>query len=260
MKSSLHLQIFPDKSSLCHAAAENFIATAKQAIHERGVFSAALSGGHTPRELYELIARDYQNSLDWEKVHFFWGDERNVSPTDPESNYGLAWDSMLASLPIPSANIHPVPTQQQPIEHVAEAYEMILDDFFSNQSTEDHAFDYVLLGLGEDGHTASLMPDGVPNPFSPEPETKRVISVWIPHLNASRITLTADFINLARNIVFFVSGQDKANVIRHILNMDSQKAHLPLSYPAQLIAPVAGSLVWLIDQAAGSRLDSLNVA
>jgi 6-phosphogluconolactonase len=259
MKSSQYLQILPDKSSLCHAAAENFIATAKQAIHERGVFSAALSGGHTPKELYELIARDYQNSLDWEKVHFFWGDERNVSPTAPESNYGLAWDSMLASLPIPSANIHPVPTQQQPIEHVAEAYEMILDDFFSNQATEDHAFDYVLLGLGEDGHTASLMSDSIPNPFSLEPATKHVISVWIPHLNASRITLTADFINLARNIVFFVSGEAKAKVLNDILNNDAKKPFPPL-YPAQLIAPVAGSLLWLIDQAAGSRLDSLNVA
>ncbi|MDR3607035.1 MAG: 6-phosphogluconolactonase [Oligoflexia bacterium] len=250
-----HLQIFPDADTLALGAAEAIAQITSQSIESRGVCSIALSGGKTPVRLFEHIAKDYQNALDWEKVHFFWVDERNVSQDHPDSNYRLAHESLLRNLPIPLEHLHRIPTGRHSTikgaERTARKYEDELARYFESEPTEDQAFDIVLLGLGTDGHTGSLITDSDPSPFSEYTETKRAIPVWVPQLQSARITLTADFINLARNIIFMVSGETKAKILKSVL--EAKAVH----YPAQLIHPVSNTatLSWLVDQAAASLLN-----
>ena len=207
-------------------------------------FSVALSGGNTPRRVYELLAtEEFKNRINWEFVHIFFGDERTVPPGDPASNYGMVVATLISRLPIPSSNVHPISGVGDPHEN-AGSYQKELKSYFAGSAWP--RFDLVLLGMGEDGHTASLFPGtaGIAE------KTAWVMANWVEQLNEFRITLTAPAINAAAQIVFLVTGANKASRLAAVLNGPLQ----PELLPAQLIEPVKGELTWMIDQAAAARI------
>jgi len=237
------IRVFDDLESISQAAAELFTDVAQQAIsvHER--FSVALSGGHTPHRLYEILAtHPFQNQIQWQSVHFFWGDERCVPPTDPRSNFRMAHETLLTNVPIPIANIHPVCNDLSPADSAVH-YEAQLRIFFGKQPP---AFDLILLGLGDNAHTASLFPH-----TSVLNETERwVAEVYIPESEMARVTLTAPIINQASQVVFLVCGADKAPALRNVL----EGTYQPHELPAQLIRPNGAHPTWLVDKAAAHKL------
>ncbi len=235
----------PDRTALARNAAQRFVMIARQAIADHGQFTVALSGGSTPRELYALLAQpEFAGQVNWERVHLFWGDERAVPSDDPESNYRMAFET-LGRLPIPAQQVHRIPTELGPGE-AAIAYEHALRDFF--KAEEDHfpSFDLVLLGMGANGHTASLFPQ---SPALHE-MTHWVVSQYVGEVKMNRITLTAPILNAADNILFLVTGADKAETVRAVLRGE----YRPFDLPAQLIQPTHARVVWLLDRAAASKL------
>ncbi|HKC63519.1 MAG TPA: 6-phosphogluconolactonase [Pyrinomonadaceae bacterium] len=235
---------FDNPQEVARAAAERFIEIARAAIDARGRFSVALSGGSTPKRAYELLAGgDYGDKLDWSKVHIFFGDERCVPPDDAESNYRMANEAMLSRLPIPAKNIHRIQGVGDPVAN-ARLYEDELRTFF-NDAAWPH-FDLVLLGMGDDGHTASLFPGSA----ALNELEAWVAANWVEKFNAYRITLTLPAINHAANIAFLVTGESKAERLAEVLSGESSSEQLP----SQLIKPLNGSLEWLIDKAAGARI------
>jgi 6-phosphogluconolactonase len=228
--------ILPDPESVAHEAARRFVALSRDAAGSRGRFSVALSGGSTPGHLYRLLAGEpYQAQVPWEEVHLFWGDERCVPPGDPGSNHYLAQETLISRVPIPSGNVHRVRGELEP-ERAARAYAQEIQDFFCGPHAR---FDLVLLGLGEDGHTASLFPDS-PLLF----ETGRLVAAATAIYQdrpAERVTLTLPAINAARQILFLVTGLAKASVVQAIMEGAAQRL------PAQRIRPAAGQLDWLLD-------------
>lgn len=225
------------------AAADMVAQLAKQAIIERGRFSLVLSGGSTPRALYRLLASSpYQDEIEWANVHVFWGDERCVPPHAAESNYRMARESLLDHVAIPPANIHRIFGELSP-EDAAKDYAQALLSSFGDGIPQ---FDLVLLGMGDDGHTASLFPH-----TAALGETQKWVAAnHVPQKDVWRITLTLPVINAARQIIFLVAGVQKAERLREILNGPRQ----PLDLPAQSIQPTNGNLVWLVDAAAASAL------
>ncbi len=235
------IQIFKDLSALSQAAAQIFIESAAQAIAERSHFLAALSGGSTPTPLYRLLV---DAPIDWPRVHIFWGDERCVPVDDPGNNYAQAREVLLAHVPIPADNVHRVQSELEPAS-AARAYAATLSGF-CEPPREWPRFDLVLLGMGDDGHTASLFPG------SPVDEAEPVIAVTAHYQDrpANRVSLTPRVINDARRIVFLVSGQSKSETLANVLMAD----YHPETLPAQRIRPIDGKLIWLVDEAAGSKL------
>jgi 6-phosphogluconolactonase len=233
---------------LFHVAAEEVIRDANDAIARRGRFTIALSGGSTPKNLYALIAANAPSGLPWDKIFFFWGDERHVPPEDPESNYRMAKESLLSKLPVPAANIFRIPAEGQDANAVAEAYEQTLRNFFALKPGDVPHFDLILLGMGPDGHTASLFP-GTP---ALHEKSRLVVANWVEKLKTSRITFTLPLLNAARNVMFLVSGADKAPVLREVLEGDAPGG----KYPSKLVQPSNGKLIWFIDRAAGSELST----
>jgi len=237
------IRIFDNLEDISRAAAEIFVEAAREAAAARGFFSVALSGGNTPRRLHELLAFEpFCDQIPWRKVHIFWGDERCVLPDDPRSNYRMARETLLERVALPPENIHPMRGDLPPAQAAAR-YAAELQQFFDPASP---IFDLILLGLGDNAHTASLFPH---TPVLAE-STRWVADVTIPELGMSRITLTAPLINQARQVVFLVSGAAKAHALRMVL----EGAYQPLEYPAQLIHPSGARLRWLVDKAAGSQL------
>ena len=235
------MEIYPDLATLSDAAAQFFADQAERAVAARGRFSVALSGGSTPRRTYELLARPpFGERVLWAKVHVFWGDERCVPADDPRSNYLMARQALLDHVPIPAEQIHPIPCSQEPHAE-AECYEILLRRFFGERPPQ---FDVVLLGLGENGHTASLFP-GTP---VLEERQHWVADVYLAEQDLFRITLTAPLLNQAAVVVFLVAGAGKAAVLREVL----EGPHDPIRLPAQLIRPKDGKVRWLVDQAAAS--------
>jgi 6-phosphogluconolactonase len=230
VKSGASIERFSTPQELFHAAAEEVIRVANQSVSERGRFTIALSGGSTPRNLYNLIAANASTSLPWSKIFFFWGDERHVPPTDAESNYRMAKETILSKVPVPQAN----------------SYEQTLQKFFAVERGKFPSFDLILLGMGPDGHTASLFPE---TPALKE-KSHLVVANWVEKLHASRITLTLPVLNAARELVFLVSGADKAAVLHEVLEGNAP----PEKYPSKLVLPNHGKLIWLIDRAAASEL------
>lgn len=239
-KASRELIILPDADSLARTAAERFIALAKAALSERGGFRVALSGGSTPLPTYELLAHEQLAAqVDWEQVHFFWGDERCVPPDHPESNYRAARAALLDEIAIPLQNIHPIPCQHPPTRAA-----ILYQEELEKSLGPGESFDLILLGMGSDGHTASLFPG-----TAAMAEQKRwVIENYAKRLNEWRVTLTLPTINRARHIMFIVSGAAKASTLARVW------AGEPL--PAGMVQPASGRLTWLIDQAAASDLRS----
>jgi 6-phosphogluconolactonase len=235
------MRILPDYESLSHAAAELIAKQSHDAIEARGRFSLVLSGGHTPRRTYELLAtKKFRTAIEWRKVHIFWGDERCVPPDDERSNERMARKAFLDRVPIPKKHVHPMRCADSPSK-AARAYEAILKKFFGNRSS---SFDLVLLGLGEDGHTASLFPGS-----SVLKETRRwVMSSSSGKEDFERVTLTAPLINLTRLIVFLESGKAKSKILRKVIAKEATDD----PPPARLIHPLNGELMWMVDnEAAG---------
>jgi len=235
--------IFPDHEALSQAAALYFAQAAKEVISMRGRFLVALCGGETPLQLYETLAMSpYRDYLPWENIHFFWGDERCVPPDDLESNYGQAWQRWLKHIAIPASNIHRIHGELEP-ERAAETYQQELIKFAEPDQKWPN-LDWVLLGLGTDGHTASLFPG---SPLEPG-EKFAAIAVQNKFLGklADRVSLTPMLFNRSRQVVFLVSGTGKRSALAASLKGDSD----PVRWPAQRIQPKDGFLVWMVDEAA----------
>ena len=236
------LEVFRSPEALLQAAAERIVACLREAILTEGKASFALSGGTTPRGVYELLgAEQYRSRLDWRKIHLFWSDERCVGPTMPESNFRMANKSLIRNVPIPSRNIHRIRGELEPREAAYES-EADIRRFFGLNEGDFPRFSLVLLGLGEDGHTASLFPETeVLN------EEHRIVSeVYVKTLAASRVTLTIPAINSAAAAIFLVSGRTKAGILRAVLEERNPR------YPAQFVKPDNGQLFWLVDNEAAS--------
>jgi 6-phosphogluconolactonase len=237
------IRVFNNLESLSRAAADMFVDLASQAIQSNGRFSVALSGGQTPRRLYEILAAEPHKALiRWDYVHIFWGDERCVPATDPYSNTLMARKALLDHVSLPADHIHTVQTDLPPAQAAAQ-YETELRTFFG-----DHlpVLDLILLGLGDNAHTASLFPH-----TSVLKEKKRwVAEVYVAKQDMYRVTLTAPLINLAGQVIFIVSGAEKAHALHAVL----EGAYQPQEFPAQLIRPNGAQPIWLVDKAASHKL------
>jgi 6-phosphogluconolactonase len=244
------VKILADARQLSRAAAEEFVRQAEEAIRAKGRFTLALSGGSTPRLLYRLLADDgeelFRGRGPWDKIHFFWGDERHVPPDHPDSNYRMADETMLSRVAIPPENVHRIPAENPDARQAAEAYAETLLEFFHPPPGQFPRLDLVLLGIGPDGHTASLFP----GTEAIHDHTRCVAAPWVEKFHASRITLTPAVLNSAACILFLVSGDDKAESLRAVLQGEYQ----PDLLPAQVIRPTHGRLLWLVDRAAARLL------
>jgi 6-phosphogluconolactonase len=245
MKPS-QLIVMDDAQALYVRAAEEIAHLAGQAICSHGEFTLCLTGGATPASTYELLATRFQLSVDWKEVQFFWGDERCVAPDDPASNFGMANRTMLSKLAIRSEQIHRMRGEDEPAQ-AAQEYEHELRSFFRLELPGAFpSFNLLLLGLGENAHVASLFPH---HPALQE-KTRLAVAVEVDAVPRRRISLTMPVINSAERVMFLVSGETKAAAVRSIL----QGSPDPEQYPAQLVKPRSGEIIWLIDQAAASEL------
>lgn len=236
--------VLNDPADVARAAADRFVEIAREAIGERSRFSVALSGGSTPQRAYELLAsEDYRERLDWSKAHIFFGDERSVPPDDAESNYRMANEALLSRVEIPAKNIHRINGTGDAVAN-ARLYEDELRTFFNDSAWP--RFDLVMLGMGDDGHTASLFP----GTDALREEQAWVAGVWVEKFSAFRITLTPPAINHAAHILFLITGENKAPRLAQVFDHQTGMERLPV----QLIRPVSGSTEWLVDSAAASRL------
>jgi 6-phosphogluconolactonase len=248
VSGAVELRRLTTPQDLFQAAAEEFIRAATDAVTKRGRFTVALSGGSTPRNMYTLIAANASASLPWDRMFFFWGDERHVPPDDADSNYRMANEALLSKAPIPPANVFPVPAENPDAAAAAEAYEQTLRKFFALASGEFPRFDLILLGMGPDGHTASLFPET----SALQEKSRLVVANWVEKLKTSRITLTLPVLNAARCVTFLVSGTEKATVLREVLEGSAPAE----KYPSKLVQPDEGRLIWLVDRAAASELST----
>lgn len=235
----LETRVFPDLEALSRGVLDDTMRILKDAVAQRGRFAIALSGGHTPAKMYSMWAEKYQAQTPWDRVHLFWGDERCVPPDDLLSNFRMTRETLLSHVPIPAANVHGVPTTIQPPDKAAEAYEAELRKFFGPAAPE---FDVQLLGLGVEGHVASLFP-GSP---AMEEKTRWVLPVRAPAEPPQRLTLTPVVLNCGRNTFLLVAGENK----REIMNaLRAEPDSRPSAYPAGRIRPT-GRTLWFLDQAA----------
>lgn len=235
----MKILVHEDKVDLAEAAARDFARRAGEAIDERGRFAVALAGGSTPKATYETLARDYAGEVDWGRVHVFFGDERAVPPSHEDSNYRMAKDALLDHVSVGS--VHRMRGELPP-EEAAASYEEELRSFFGEVTPR---FDLILLGIGGDGHTASLFPGTA----ALEVADRLTVANPVLKLETTRITLTAPAINAARAVVFLVAGEDKAEALREILEGDAD----PRPYPAKLVRP-DGDLAWMVDRTAARLL------
>lgn len=239
----MNIDVLPTPEALAAAAAEVFIRTGNSAIAAAGKFNVALAGGTTPKRLYSLLGTaPFAHRIDWPRVHVFWGDERCVPPTDETSNYRMAREALLDHVPIPADNIHRIHGEVDP-ETAAAAYEHTL------RNTLTERFDLILLGLGADGHTASLFPGS----SAVHEHGRWVAAEYMTAVAMWRVTLTPAVINKASQVVFLVAGADKAAMLQRVIEGARDEDVLP----AQIIEPQDGELHWLVDVAAAS--DMVNV-
>lgn len=241
------IEIFPDQASLALRAAEQFAALSEYAIRKRGRFVVALSGGSTPKAMNALLATPrFVELIEWDKVFVFWSDDRCVAPEDVESNYGSARDTLLMKVPVPAKNIQRIFGELSP-EHAAQKYEDKLREFFSTGPSP--RFDLVLLGMGDDGHTASLFP-GTPGIRENSRWAVAVSHTEPPLPLVDRVTLTPPIINAAANVTFLVTGMAKAERLRQVL----RDPYNPDRLPAQVIRPKNGKLFWFLDDAVATKI------
>jgi 6-phosphogluconolactonase len=237
------IRVLPDAVALADAAARHVLEQGQAAIDARGAFSIALSGGSTPRELHLRVSTPpLANQIEWNRVHVFFGDERCVPPDDPQSNYRMAYETLLSRVPIPAEHIHRMRGELPPQE-AADDYERQLRAFFGD---EPPRLDMILLGMGDNGHTASLFPG-----LTAVHEQQRwVVAEYVAEVGMWRISLTPPIINLAREVMFLVAGAGKASMLRQVL----EGPFAPDERPAQIVRPSPGELLWLVDAAAAAQL------
>jgi 6-phosphogluconolactonase len=244
MPSTRTIEVVPTAADLFHTAAEEFVSAGRAAIGAQGRFTVALSGGSTPKALYSLLAANYANFA-WNRVFLFFGDERHVPPTDPESNYRMVNEALLTKIVIPAENVFRVTAENPDGAAAASDYEAQLRRFFELKPGEFPRFDLILLGVGPDGHTASLFPDSE----ALNEQTRLVVANWVAKFNTHRITFTFPVLNHAHEVMFLASGADKADMIQKVLE---GKSNPPL--PSQRIEPSDGKLLWMLDEAAAAKL------
>ena len=223
---------FNTPDDLARGAAAHFVEATKQTIDERGQFHVALSGGSTPKRLHHILAAEFKSAVDWSKVWIYWGDERTVPPDHPDSNYRMAKETLLDFVPIPAGNIHRIMAELDPHE-AADQYNAVVKPI---------DFDLIFLGMGDDGHTASLFP----HTEALKVMDRDVVANHVPKLDTWRITLTIPKINAAKQVMFLVAGDSKAETLAHVLKGE----HQPEDYPSQFIKPA----LWLVDAAAYAQM------
>lgn len=222
------IEIFANAQELARGAAEYFVARSGEAMAQKGFFTVALSGGSTPKALYQLLV---DLDVPWSRTHFFWSDERHVPPDHPDSNYRMAHEAMLSRVPVPESNIHRIHGENPDAAEAANAYEQTL-----------LPLDLILLGLGTDGHTASIFPGS-----EALHETKRLVAApWVEKFNTYRITMTLPLLNNGASVLFLVSGAEKAGIVKEVIEG-------PKQYPAQFVQPTHGQLLWMLDKDAATR-------
>ena len=247
MPSTRSIEVFATAADLFHAAAEEFVRAGRAAIGAQGRFTVALAGGSTPKALYSLLAANYADFA-WSRVFLFFGDERHVLPSDSESNYRMVKESLLAKIAIPAENVFRVPAENSDASAAAAEYEVEVRRFFglwSDQPKEFPRFDLILLGMGPDGHTASLFPDS----SALDEQSRLVVANWVAKFNTHRITFTFPVLNRAAEIIFLASGPDKADMLHQVL----EGKNTPL-LPSQRVQPSDGKLLWMLDEAAAAKL------
>jgi 6-phosphogluconolactonase len=244
MSSEAHVRVFPSEAKLFRGAAEKFCEIGKQAIQERGRCTVALSGGSTPKGLHQELVTRFAAELPWDKVFFFWGDERHVPPDFPESNFRMAKETLLSKLPIPSNHIFRMPGEIPDANQAAGLYEQTIRDFFPSTTGETPRLDFILLGIGGDGHTASLFP----GTRALEEKDRWVVGNWVEQHSTWRITLTYPILNKGTNVMFLVEGSGKAEIVRKVLKDPAA------DLPSQRIKPISGELMWYLDGDAGKKL------
>jgi len=246
-KPGRKIEVLSDLEALSHRAARIFVANSKSSIATKKRFAVAISGGSTPRRLYTLLGSEaYRHQVDWQHVHFFWADERCVPKEDGASNFKTAFDALFSKVALPDKNIHRIKGEEVP-DKSARDYEEEIKRFFGG--SERPGFDLIILGMGEDGHTASLFPGSK----SLEETVRLAIPVYLGEPKRDRITLTLPVLNNADQILFLVAGISKAAALSEILGDGKKKR----GFPSGLICPAHGNITWLIDQEAAGKLRGL---
>ena len=250
-KSKPEIRIVKDPTQLARVAADEFKRLAKDTVENKGIFNVALSGGSTPKAMFDLLSSDpWRATIPWSKTHFFWGDERHVPPDDEDSNYRMTKEHLFSKIPIPPENIHRIEAESSNAESAAAKYERELKQHFNLSETEIPRFDLVFLGMGDDGHTASLFPG-----TDVVHESKYLVAApWVEKFDSRRITFTPRVINNSDRIIFLVKGEEKADALVEVIEGEKN----PDLYPAQIINPNHGSVLWLCDRASCSKLSSID--
>ena len=241
--------IYADADALAKGAAEKLLRLAHQSVAEHGIFTLALAGGSTPRKLYTLLGSDPAfRDFPWHETHLFFGDERHVPPSHIESNYLMVSTTLLASGLVPAAHVHRVRAELPDANMAALDYDVEVHSFFTPGMRLDSLprFDAILLGMGPDGHTASLFPGSK----ALEEKERWVVANWVEKFKSTRITFTFPVLNAARNVLFLIAGADKAEMLREVLVTHRRE----VLYPVQQVEPIDGAKVWLLDQAAAARV------
>ena len=242
------IRILPDGAAIARRAAQEFVQAAAAAVRAKGSFDVSLAGGSTPKALYSLLVNDptLRSQVPWDKLHLFFGDERHVPPDHPDSNFRMATEAMISKSPLKPAQVTRIKAEYPDAERAALEYEKALREYFKLKDAEYPRFDLLLVGMGNEGHTLSLFP----GTKALHPDGRIVVSNWIGKLYTERITLTAPAANNAAEIIFMVTGADKACALKAVLEGPFE----PEQLPAQLLQPKNGKLLWLVDAAAGSML------
>ena len=241
----MQIAIYPDIDTISQQAAVYVARIAREAIVTRGRFTIALSGGNTPKKLYSLLAAEpYSSQIDWQLVDIFWSDERCVPPDDPESNYNMAHEVMLSRLSIPVAQVHRIPADRENRDAASLDYTRDMQRVFSTNGIPE--FDLIQLGMGPEGHTASLFP----HQPSLHEKQRLVMPVSVPKPPPDRLTFTPPILNAARNILFLATGADKADALHAVIEGPANSDE----YPAQVVRPPNGEVTWMVDSAIAQKL------
>src|SRR2546421_5896731 len=241
----MQISIYPDTNTLSREAAQFIVRLANEAIVTHGRFTIALSGGSTPKVLYSLLGDEpYRSQIDWAQVDIFWSDERCVPPDSEESNYHLAQQVLLNKIPIPASQVHRMPADQPDRDIASQAYTEEMQRTFGTNGIPN--FDLIQLGMGPEGHTASLFP----HQPSLHEQQRLVMSVSVPKPPPPRLTFTPPILNAARHVLFLVTGSEKADAVQAVLEGPYQ----PDEYPAQIVRPTNGEVTWMLDTAAAGKL------
>jgi len=248
MANNREIRTLADANGIAQTAAAEFLEAAREAVSEKGSFSVVLAGGSTPKALYGLLATNplLQAKVPWSKIQFFFGDERHVPPDDAESNFRMAEEAMLGKAPVDPKQVHRIKGEKRNAAQAAEEYEQDLRESFRLQAGQFPCFDLVLLGMGPEGHTASLFP----GTKALKEGRRLVVSNWVGKLYTDRITFTPPVLNNAARVIFMVHGEEKAPALKAVL----EGPYEPEQLPAQIVQPKQGRVLWLVDPSAASML------